>query len=122
MFIWLIIRLIQLIFSAKTVFLSHKKSVNSVFQPAYNSSRMGHYQLARQHMPCDIILFSLIRFPNLRERDVIMYWYLLGKGIQLVRLSLSTESAAIQQCFSLTINQQTVFSATMNQRNEQADI
>jgi hypothetical protein len=83
---------------------------------------MGHYQLARQHMPCDIILFSLIRFPNLRERDVIMYWYLLGKGIQLVRLSLSTESAAIQQCFSLTINQQTVFSATMNQRNEQADI
>jgi len=40
-----------------------------------------YYQLARQHMPCDIILFSFIRFPNLRERDVIMYWYLLGKGI-----------------------------------------
>jgi hypothetical protein len=41
LFIWLIIRLIQLIFSAGTVFSSHKKSVNSVFQPAYNSSRTG---------------------------------------------------------------------------------
>jgi hypothetical protein len=39
LFIWLIIRLIQLVFSAGTVFFSHKKSVNSVFQPAYNSSR-----------------------------------------------------------------------------------
>jgi hypothetical protein len=39
LFIWLIIRFIQLVFSAKTVFFSHKKSVNSVFQPAYNSSR-----------------------------------------------------------------------------------
>jgi hypothetical protein len=41
MFIWLIIRLIRLVFSARTVFFSHKKSVNSVFQPAYNSSRTG---------------------------------------------------------------------------------
>jgi hypothetical protein len=39
LFIWLIIRLIQLVFSAGTVFFSHKKSANSVFQPAYNSSR-----------------------------------------------------------------------------------
>jgi hypothetical protein len=39
MFIWLIIRLIRLVFSAGTVFFSHKKSANSVFQPAYNSSR-----------------------------------------------------------------------------------
>jgi hypothetical protein len=38
-FIWLIIRLIQLVFLAGTVFFSQKKSVNSVFQPAYNSSR-----------------------------------------------------------------------------------
>jgi hypothetical protein len=38
LFIWLIIRLIQLVFSAGTVFFSHKKSANSVFQPAYNSS------------------------------------------------------------------------------------
>jgi hypothetical protein len=37
-FIWLIIRLIRLVFSAGTVFFSHKKSANSVFQPAYNSS------------------------------------------------------------------------------------
>jgi hypothetical protein len=39
LFIWLIVRLIQLVFSAGTVFFSHKKSANSVFQPAYNSSR-----------------------------------------------------------------------------------
>jgi hypothetical protein len=36
-----------------------------------------------------------------------------------VRFAGSAESAAIQQCFSLTTNQRTVFSATMNQRNEQ---
>jgi hypothetical protein len=41
MFIWLIIRFIQLVFSAETVFFSHKKSANSVFQPAYNSSQTG---------------------------------------------------------------------------------
>jgi hypothetical protein len=39
LFIWLIIRLIQLIFLAETVFFSHRKSANSVFQPAYNFSR-----------------------------------------------------------------------------------
>jgi hypothetical protein len=38
-----------------------------------------------------------------------------------VRLSYSAESAAIQQCFSLTINQRAVLSATINQRNEHAD-
>jgi hypothetical protein len=36
-----------------------------------------------------------------------------------VRFVRSAESAAIQQCFSLTTNQRTVLSATMNQRNEQ---
>jgi hypothetical protein len=41
LFIWLIIRLIQLVFSAGTVFFSHKKSANSVFQPVYNFSRTG---------------------------------------------------------------------------------
>jgi hypothetical protein len=41
LFIWLIIRLIQLVFSAGTVFFSHKKSANNVFQLAYNSSRTG---------------------------------------------------------------------------------
>jgi hypothetical protein len=41
LFIWFIIRLIQLVFLARTVFFSHKKSVNSVFQSAYNSSRRG---------------------------------------------------------------------------------
>jgi hypothetical protein len=38
----------------------------------------------------------------------------------LVRLSYSAKSAAIQQCFSLTINQRTVLSTIINQQNEQA--
>jgi hypothetical protein len=41
LFIWLIIRLFQLVFSAGTVFFSHNKSANSVFQPAYQHSRTG---------------------------------------------------------------------------------
>jgi hypothetical protein len=41
LFIWFIIRFIQLVFSAEIVFFSHKKSANSVFQPAYNSNRTG---------------------------------------------------------------------------------
>jgi hypothetical protein len=40
---------------------------------------------------------------------------------RLIRLSLSAESAAIQQCFSLTANQRTVLSATINQRAHQLD-
>jgi hypothetical protein len=36
-----------------------------------------------------------------------------------VRFAGSAQSAAIQQCFSLTTNQRTVLSATINQRNEQ---
>jgi hypothetical protein len=39
MFIQLIIRLFQLVFSAGTVFFSHNKSANSVFQLAYQHSR-----------------------------------------------------------------------------------
>jgi hypothetical protein len=41
LFIRLIIRLFQLVFSAGTVFFSHNKSVNSVFQPTYQYSRTG---------------------------------------------------------------------------------
>jgi hypothetical protein len=37
-----------------------------------------------------------------------------------IRLSYSAESAAIQQCFSLTTHQRILLSATINQRNEQA--
>jgi hypothetical protein len=40
--------------------------------------------------------------------------------IRPIRLSYSAKSAAIQRYFSLTINQQTVLSATTIQRNEQA--
>jgi hypothetical protein len=36
-----------------------------------------------------------------------------------VRFAGSAESAAIQDCFSLTTNQRTVLSATIIQRNEQ---
>jgi hypothetical protein len=44
-----------------------------------------------------------------------------GNTIQLVRPSLSAESAVIQQYFSLTTKQRIVLSATTNQRKEQAD-
>jgi hypothetical protein len=37
----LIIRLFQLVFSVETVFFSHSKSANSVFQPAYQPNRTG---------------------------------------------------------------------------------
>jgi hypothetical protein len=37
-----------------------------------------------------------------------------------VRLSYSAKSAVIQQCFSLTINQRTIFSAILTQLNKQA--
>jgi hypothetical protein len=39
LFIRLIIRLFQLVFSAGTIFFSHNKSANSVFQPAYQHSQ-----------------------------------------------------------------------------------
>jgi hypothetical protein len=36
-----IIRLFQFVFLAGTVFFSHNKSANSVFQPVYQHSRTG---------------------------------------------------------------------------------
>jgi hypothetical protein len=41
LFIRLIIHLFQLVFLVGTIFFSHTKSVNNVFQPAYQHSRMG---------------------------------------------------------------------------------
>jgi ABC-type multidrug transport system fused ATPase/permease subunit len=41
LFIRLIIRLFQLVFSVRTVFFSHNKSANSVFQLAYQHSQTG---------------------------------------------------------------------------------
>jgi hypothetical protein len=41
LFIRLIICTFQLVFSAGTVFFSHHKSLNSIFQPAYQHSRTG---------------------------------------------------------------------------------
>jgi hypothetical protein len=41
LFTRLIIRLFQLVFSAETVFFSHNKSANNVFQQAYQPSRTG---------------------------------------------------------------------------------
>jgi hypothetical protein len=46
LFIRRIICLFQLIFSAGTVFFSHNKSTNSVFQPAYQHSRTGPFSPA----------------------------------------------------------------------------
>jgi hypothetical protein len=41
LFTCLIIRLFQLVFSVGTVFFSHNKSTNSVFQPAYQPNQTG---------------------------------------------------------------------------------
>jgi hypothetical protein len=41
LFIWLIIRTFQLIFSVGTVFFSHNKTANNVFQPACQHNRTG---------------------------------------------------------------------------------
>jgi hypothetical protein len=41
LFIRLIIRLFQLVFSAGIIFFFHNKSANSVFQPAYQHSQTG---------------------------------------------------------------------------------
>jgi hypothetical protein len=71
LFIWLIIRLIQLVFLAGTVFFSHKKSANSIFQPAYNSSRteplLWTYKLVRG---CRLTWM----YEPIAERIVIWSW------------------------------------------------
>jgi hypothetical protein len=73
LFIWLIIRLIQLVFSAGTIFFSLKKSANSVFQPAYNFSRTGPMLPANNgsqsihHQEMYVQKFNVIFFFRLRE-------------------------------------------------------
>jgi hypothetical protein len=62
LFIWLIIRFIRLIFLIGTVFFSHKKSVNSVFQPAYNSSQTVPLSLKVEYIVhCTLPSFSARR-------------------------------------------------------------
>jgi hypothetical protein len=58
LFIWLIIRLIQLVFLAGTVFFSHKKSANSVFQPAYNSRTAPMFTKYKRMLQCATVLHS----------------------------------------------------------------
>jgi hypothetical protein len=41
-------------YSAGTVFFSHKKSANSVFQPAYNSSRTGPLFIVGRNLVCTL--------------------------------------------------------------------
>jgi hypothetical protein len=41
MFIRLMIRIFQLVFSAAILFFSHNKSANNFFQPAYQHNRTG---------------------------------------------------------------------------------
>jgi hypothetical protein len=45
-------------FSAGTIFFSHKKSANSVFQPAYNSSRTASYFSAFSLRHISIVMSS----------------------------------------------------------------
>jgi hypothetical protein len=58
---------------------------------------------------------------NKKISNYIVVCILRDKSLNLhpVRFAGSAESAAIQQCFSLTTNQRTVLLATINQRNEQ---
>jgi hypothetical protein len=53
MFIRLIICLFQLVFLAETVFFSHNKSANSVFQPAYQHSPTEPLFFETCSMRCD---------------------------------------------------------------------
>jgi hypothetical protein len=63
------------------------------------------FKVERQHLleecACGVFLFERKTLSN-------------EIACHLVRLSYLAESAAIQQCFSLTTNQRTVFSATIN--------
>jgi hypothetical protein len=52
LFIRLIIRTFQLVISARTVFFSHNKSANRVFQPAYQHSRTGPNSLKVPKIVC----------------------------------------------------------------------
>jgi hypothetical protein len=45
LFIRLIIRTFQFVFSVGTVFFFHNKSANSVFQPTYQHNRTGMFML-----------------------------------------------------------------------------
>jgi hypothetical protein len=60
LFTWLIIRLFQLVFSVRTMFFSHNKSTNSVFQPAYQHNRTGPPALAQaQENSCSLVCLLL---------------------------------------------------------------
>jgi hypothetical protein len=73
LFIWLIIRLIQLVFSAGTVFFSQKNQPTVFFPPAYNSSRTGPMLPANNgsqsihHQEMYVQKFNVIFFFRLRE-------------------------------------------------------
>jgi hypothetical protein len=58
LFTWPIIRLFQLVFSAGTIFFSHNKSTNSVFQPAYQPRRTGPMFLV--YFRLDYFSYSMI--------------------------------------------------------------
>jgi hypothetical protein len=62
LFIRLIIRLFQLVFSVGTVFFSHIKSANSVFQPAYEHSRTGSISWDLARISSHLILSYLISY------------------------------------------------------------
>jgi hypothetical protein len=59
----LIIHTFQLVFSVSIVFFSHNKSVNSIFQPAYQLSRTGSYMfMSLQILISDSACLNILRF------------------------------------------------------------
>jgi hypothetical protein len=62
LFIRLIIRTFELVFSAGIVFFSHNKSANSVFQPTYQQSQQW-FSLTRSHSQLIMHAFKLERYP-----------------------------------------------------------
>jgi hypothetical protein len=53
LFIRITIRLFRLVFSAETAFFSHNKSVNNIFQPAYQPNRMTPMWLDQRKISLD---------------------------------------------------------------------
>ena len=87
MFIRLIIRLFQLVFSAKTVFFSHNKSVNSVFQPAYQHSRTAPLPPLCSKLHGDVGVHSQTSLEHRQWRwslDVVVARSVIAGGLSFV--------------------------------------
>jgi hypothetical protein len=80
LFIRLIICTFQLVFSVGTVFFSHNKSANSIFQPAYQRSRTGSlplepaYQSHPKHRPVEVALMRARTYSYTPCFSVLATW------------------------------------------------